>query len=62
MNGIISSWTVPDSHARVQPDSTRRRQGVIGVDKTALGAFEMVRSQGVRYATELERVDVVEWG
>ena len=42
VHGGIRFRVIPHPHARVEPNPVQRRERIIRVNETALGAFEMV--------------------
>ena len=42
MNGRVGSWIVADADIGVQPDAFAGTLRVVGMDKTAFGAFEVM--------------------
>ena len=56
MYGGIRFGVVAHAHVGVKPYTVEGGQGVVEVDETAFGAFEVVQGEGVRDASELEGV------
>lgn len=44
MNGLVRGGIIADAHVRVQPDATRGRERVVGVNEAAFGGLEVVAS------------------